>query len=75
MQGLHFEGTKHRFAGMDCGGSGVTYEGEGERLEGVMDTDHISGLGNWVDDCIEVENEGGVDIEVCEIDSSLPIIL
>lgn len=53
----------------------MTYEGEGERLEGVMDTDHISGLGNWVDDCIEVENEGGVDIEVCEIDFSLPIIL
>lgn len=50
----------------------MIYEREGKGVGRVIDTDHISGLGNLGDDCVK---NTGVDMEGEEVEFSPPIIL
>ena len=46
----------------------MAHKREGEGSGKVMATDCISGLGNWKDDCVEMENAKGAEMEGQEVE-------
>ena len=51
----------------------MAHKREGEGSGKVMATDCISGLGNWKDDCVEMENAKGAELSIENATSGMTV--